>query len=244
MVTLSELQTQVSARYDRLGAPAWPDPHPGRVAPRDEEYSRITEPERYRIVHLRARVWAEVLGAVPGIAVEPLAPAPLDDDGRLGRFDRGVRITSSRPGTLPLLLLERDAPLLNPDAVAPAPGAASTAGTEPGPRVISVLHISVAEPGVGIEMQPTCGCDACDSGSEDLLSAVDEAIGRVVGGPFVTLRGPGWHATWSPDGSSGGGLGRGPDYDQVMDQCRRLARGEDVRLPRGVRAYVGRPWFG
>lgn len=236
MVTLDDLRAQVAAAYDRLGAPAWPDPHPGRTSPREEEYSRVTDPERYRIVQLRARVWAEALGAVPGVTVEPIDPAPLDDEARLGRFDRGVRITVLRPGTLPLLLLERDAPLLRPDGSTDVAASGTT-------RTIPVLHISVAEPTVGIEMQPTCGCDACDSGSDDLLRAIDEAIGRVVGGPFVTLRGPGWHATWSPDGGSAGGVGRGPDYDQVMDQCRRLARGEDVRLPAGTRAYVGRPWF-
>lgn len=233
MVTLRDLQAQVAATYDRLGAPAWPNPHPDGAPPRDEEYSRVTDPDRYRIVHLRARVWAETLGAVPGVTVEPLAPAPLDDDGRLGRFDRGVRITSSRPGTLPLLLLERDAPVLEPDA----------SGRDAAGAPLPVLHIGVAEPTVGVEMLPDCGCDACDSGSDDLLRAIDETIGRVVGGPFVALRGPGWHATWSPDGGSSGGVGRGPNHDQVMDQCRRLAHGEDVRLPRGTRAFVGRPWF-
>jgi hypothetical protein len=230
MVTLSELQAQVAASYDRLDAPAWPNPHPGPTLPGDEEYSRVTDPERYRIVYLRAHVWADRLSAVPGVTVEPLAPAPLDDDGRLGRFDRGVRITSARPGTLPLLLLERDAPLVTP--------ADSAAGA-----TIPVLHISVAEPTVAVEMLPLCGCDACDSGSDDLLRAIDEAVGHVIGGPFVTLRGSGWHATWYPDGGHSGGEGRGPDHDTVLDQCRRLARGEDVRLPRGTRAFVGRPWF-
>jgi hypothetical protein len=231
MVTVSQLRAQVAAAYDRLDAPAWPDPHPGRSMPRDEEYSRVTHPERYRIVHLRARVWADRLVAVPGVTVESLAPAPLDDDGRLGPFARGVRITSARPGTLPLLLLERDAPLLTPDR----PEAGET---------IPVLHICVAEPTVALEMLPVCGCDACDSGSDDLLLTIDQAIGRVVGGPLVTLRGPGWHATWYPDGGSSGGTGRGPDHNRVMDQCRRLARGEDVRLPEDTRAFVGRPWFG
>ena len=44
-----------------LDLPAWPDPHPDGAPPREEEYSRVTEPQRYRIAAARARVWAEVL---------------------------------------------------------------------------------------------------------------------------------------------------------------------------------------
>jgi hypothetical protein len=56
-------------------------------------------------------MWAQALVEAPGIDVATLAPVALDSDGRLGRFDRGVRLTSARGGTLPLLLLQRDAPL-------------------------------------------------------------------------------------------------------------------------------------
>lgn len=225
MVSLSELQARVAVGYDRLGLPSWPDPH-GNGAPRDEEYSRVTEPERYRIVHARAQVWANTLGELPGVTVEPLASGPLDADGRLGRFDRGRRLTSPRPGTLPLLLLERDAPLSGLDTS------------------LTVLHVSVVRPEVGLAMLPYCGCDACDTGSADLLRAVDEAIGNVVGGPFVALRGKGWHADWYPGGGSSGGAGQGPDHARVMDLARRLASGEDVALADGTEAFVGRPWFG
>ena len=131
----------------------------------------MTDPGRYGIVHARARVWADRLGEVPGVRVEPLAPAPLDEDGLLGRFDRGVRVTSARPGTLPLLLLERDAPVPGTDGL------------------LAVLHVSVVRPEVAVAMLPDCGCDACDTGSEDLLGAVDDAVGWVVGGPVVALRG-------------------------------------------------------
>ncbi len=193
--------------------------------PREEEYSRVTDPQRYRIVHARARAWVDRIGEVPGVGIKPLAPAPLDDDGRLGRFDRGVRLTSSRPGTLPLLLLERDAPLSGQDVS------------------MAVLHIAVVRPWVAVEMLPACGCDACDSGSQDLLHALDQAIGNVVGGPFVVQRGKGWHAQWHPGGGSSGGTGRGPDHAAAMDLCRRLAHGEAVRPPRDTEAFVGRPWL-
>ncbi|HEX5540848.1 MAG TPA: DUF6226 family protein [Micromonospora sp.] len=225
MVRLGELQAQVAVSYDRLGMPSWPNPRPVMASPREEEYSRVTEPERYGIVHVRARVWANRLGDLPGVEVETLAPAPLDDEGRLGRFDRGVRLTSPRPGTLPLLLLERDVRL---------PGREASQ---------AVLHISVVQPKIALAMLPDCGCDACDSGSDDLLHAIDQTICSVVGGPFVVLRGKGWYAQWHPDGGSSGGTGRGPDHAQVIELCRRLAGEEDIQLPNGTEAFVGRPWL-
>jgi hypothetical protein len=225
MVTLGELRARVAASYDRLGLPSWPNPHLGMASPREEEYSRVTEPNRYRIVHARARVWADRLGDSAGVHIETLAPAPLDDEGHLGWFDRGVRLTSSRPGTLPLLLLERDVRLAELDAY------------------LAALHISVRQPEVILGIFPDCGCDACDSGSDDLLRAIDETISHVIGGQYVVLRGKGWHAQWHPDGGESGGTGRGPDHAQVMELCRQLATGRDVRLPRGTQAFVGRPWL-
>jgi hypothetical protein len=215
---LAALQAEVATRYARLGLPSWPDPHPAMAAPRDEEYSRVTEPERYTVGHARARVWSELLAEQSGIAVTPLAPVPLDPDGHPKTFDRGVRITSSRADTLPLLLLERDEPL-------PA------------------LQVSAVRPEIALDRQPYCGCDACDDGSDHLLDAIDAAIGRTIGGPLVLLRGKDWHAEWDPDGSSSGRDGRGPDHQKVTEWCRRIAAGERVRLPRGTEAFVGRPWF-
>lgn len=225
VVGLDELRTRVAQSYDRLGMPSWPHPHPGRASPEEEEYSRVTDPGRYRIVHARARMWADRLGELPGVRVETLAPAPLDAEGRLGRFDRGVRVTSPRPGTLPLLLLERDARLSDQQAT------------------LAVLHLSIVRPQVAMEMLPQCGCDACDFGSEDLLDAVDDAIGNVIGGPFVALRGNGWHAQWHPGGSSSVGIRRKPKNARMIKLCRRLASGQNVRLPAGTEAFVGRPWF-
>lgn len=222
VVTVDELQDQMAKRYAALDLPAWPDPHPDR-SPRDEEYSRLTDPERYRIVHARARVWTELLGELPDVEVETLAPGPLAD--RRDGFDRGVRITSSRPGTLPLCLLERDV-------------------TSDGAS-LAVLHLAVVRPQMELgEAQPDCGCDACDSGSDDLLSAIDESVVHVVGGPFVVLRGDGWHAEWHPEGGSATGHRGGfDDFRELMDRCRRLADGQDVRLPKHTEAFVGRSWL-
>ena len=223
--TLGDLQAQVVANYASLDMPRWPNPRGWMESPRDDEYSRVTEPGRYRIVHARARVWAQVLGQLPGIAVAPLAPVALDSEGQLGMANRGLRLSSTRDSTLPLLLLERDAPL---------------SGRE---GSLAVLHVSVVAPEVCVAMLPDCGCDACDSGSDDLLGTIDEVIGHVVAGPFVVLRGHRWDAQWYPDGGRSGGAGSGPNHARMMDLCSRLASGEDVRIPKDAVAFVGHSWL-
>lgn len=223
--TLTDLRAEVDARFARLGLPAWPDPHPDRPPP-DEQYSRVTDPARYRVVHARGRLWVDVLAEALGTHVSAVAPEPPSPDGRRRGFERGVRVAPPRPDGLPLLLLECDA-RVRPD-------------DEP----VAVLEIAVVRPEVVVARQPDCGCDACDSGSADLLAAVDDVVARVVGGPYVVLRHPRWHAEWHPDGGSGGSDGARYDHDALMTTCRRLAAGENVRVPAGARAFVGRSWLG
>jgi hypothetical protein len=244
MASLDDVRSRVARSYQHLDLPSWPDPHPHGAFPREDEYSRFTEPGRYRIVHARARAWAARLGEIAEVTVETLSAPDLAADGHPDRSDRGLRLTSSRPGTLPLLLLERDVPW--PELDTP----------------LALLQVSVVRPGIALATQPECGCDACDSGSRDLLDAIDRAVGSVVGGPFVALRGRGWQAQWHPDGGSSagtrmrmpdsgrwhgqwlrGGRRRGPDHAHVMELCRRLADGQEVRLPRGTEVFVGRSWL-
>ncbi|MFL6128566.1 MAG: DUF6226 family protein [Mycobacteriales bacterium] len=72
--------------------PSWPSPHPGMSSPREEEYSRVTEPERFRIVHARARVWADRLGDVRrGLRGSPLAELSLLTESQAGRAGWGLR---------------------------------------------------------------------------------------------------------------------------------------------------------
>ena len=225
MVTVSELQAKVASRFDRLDLPSWINPHPNMASPREEEYSRVSDSERYRVVHSRARLWAAVLEDALGAHPHALTSGSVAPDGYSGSFDRGVRLTPGQPGALPLLLLERDAPTHSGDATLP------------------VLDVGVGDPGVVFSSLPDCGCDACDSGSSDLLEAVDSTIGHVVGGPFVVLRGKRWCAQWHPEGGTASNEGRGPDFKKVMDLCRRLADRETVRLPRHTEALVGRSWL-
>src|SRR5690606_16981512 len=126
---------------------------------------------------------------------------------------------------LPLLLLERD--VVAEDREVP----------------LAVLDVAVVRPEIVVENRPDCGCDACDGGSTDLLEAIDAAVMRVVGGPFVVLRGPGWDAQWHPDGGRAGSSGKGPDFGATMELCRRLAAGERTPLPARTTAFVGRSWL-
>lgn len=219
------MQSRVERESARRGLRSWPSPRPPLESPGEQEYSRVSKPSRYAIVHLRARLWAEALAEVPGVSAASPAPGLLDDERQWGRFDRAVTIRSARDGTLALLLLERDVPV---------------EGQE---DTLAVLHIAVDVPQASVAVLPDCGCDACDSGSQDLLEAVDDAIRRVVGGPFVFLLGRQWQAYWHPDGGGSAGAGRGPDHGQVMHWCQRLAAGDRPRLPKDVRAFVGRSWF-
>jgi hypothetical protein len=109
MATVSELQARVASTYEGLHLPAWPDPHSGMTSPRDEEYSRVTDPERYRIVHARAATWAAALHEALDVPIETLAQSDAADAGPHA-FDRGVRLVPRQPDALPLLLLERDVP--------------------------------------------------------------------------------------------------------------------------------------
>jgi hypothetical protein len=90
-------------------------------------------------------------------------------------------------------------------------------------------------------MLPDCGCDACDSGSDDLLSAIDEVIGHVVAGPFVVLRGHRWDAQWSPDGGRSAGAGSGPDHTRMMDCVAAWQAAKTSAYPRMPSRSLGTP---
>ncbi|WP_420871334.1 DUF6226 family protein [Micrococcus yunnanensis] len=93
MTTLPRLRAEVARRYAALDLPAWPAPHPDGAPPREEEYSRVTDPQRYRIAGARARVWAEVL-AEAGAAV---APGGGRRPGAGARAAAGLRMRRLRP---------------------------------------------------------------------------------------------------------------------------------------------------
>ncbi|WP_166844166.1 DUF6226 family protein [Isoptericola sp. BMS4] len=226
---LEELIARVHGEYARAGMPSWPPPRPDGAEAREEEYSRVSDVHKYRVVHARARAWTTALADLPGVRVEHRGP--VDGVAQAysdlpGSFDRATHLTCDRSGTLPLVLLERDA-----------------VSYEHGDSV-DLLQITVGEPPFPVDMQPDCGCDACDVGSAGLLEAIDDRVVEIVGGPFVTVRGRRWSATWHPDGGGMSGSPRAPHgFTSVMAACRRLAAGEAARLPEGCAVQVGHAWI-
>ncbi|MCV7565684.1 DUF6226 family protein [Micrococcus luteus] len=213
MTTLPRLRTEVARRYAALDLPTWPAPHPDGAPPREEEYSRVTDPQRYRIAGARVRVWAEVL-AEAGAAVvpDPVRGIPFDEAGRADLavpVDRALRVAppADVDGASPWWLLETDVPQDDDGGVLP------------------VLRVAVGAPGQVHALLPDCGCDACDPGSDELLEAVDQAVVRADGTAEGQARAPRW------------------SFEALTDACRDLAAGGRPRLPRGTEATVRAGWF-
>ncbi|WP_127552074.1 DUF6226 family protein [Actinoplanes sp. OR16] len=96
---MGEVRERVAARYAELDLPAWANPHADEWPTRDEsEYSRVTDPQRYRIVAERARLWVEALAGLPGV-------------GRTDPAAGHTVLTSAAPGALPIhVFVDEDPP--------------------------------------------------------------------------------------------------------------------------------------
>jgi hypothetical protein len=158
-----ELIEAVEVAFERLSfdLTRWPDPHPDRN-PDDSEYERVTNAERYRIVGARAEAWAVAVAQL-GLAdsqgrVEWVEPPQTD-------FRRPVMIVPNAVGALPVVIARHRL------------GDCDDAG----------LTLGVGSPALPIMFLPDCGCDACDSGSQDLIDVVDEYFHAIVTGKFRRL---------------------------------------------------------
>ncbi|TCJ30747.1 DUF6226 family protein [Nocardioides jejuensis] len=90
---LADVECTMLAEYAEAGMPSWPSPRRIGDVPADDEYSRVTDPERYAVVHARAAAWASALAGLPDVSVSR--------DGDL------LRVSSSRARTAPLHLALR-----------------------------------------------------------------------------------------------------------------------------------------
>jgi Family of unknown function (DUF6226) len=165
VVTEQELLDAVDETFAVTGrglAP-WPDPHPDR-RPRDEEYSRLSDPAKWRIVGARADAWLIALRAAGLAEVERNAPIRWEGPPRTV-VSRADRLVPHVAGGLPLIF----------------------ARSRLGPVDDAGVTLGVGDPAVVITWIPDCGCDACDSGSQDVLDELDEAIVGVVSGAFRRL---------------------------------------------------------
>ncbi len=217
LVDLDALRQRVDAEFRDTGSrtPPWPDPHPDRQ-PADEEYSRVSDPGKYRIIGARADAWLRSLAGLELAGVEDVDdPAGAwRDEPTGGAVARARRVRPVRAGALPLLVC--------------------TSGFA-GVSDNGVL-IGVGDPALQVATIPDCGCDACDSGSADLLAELDRLVLDVVGGQFihvVTSRGTvtAGSGGWSATGFRGGGAA---GIERVL---------ADARLGRSRHQVLrGAPW--
>ena len=203
MTTEPELLTAVELAFEITGRGLrpWPDPHPDR-SPLAEQYSRLLDPAKWRIIGARSDAWSKAL-TDNGVAVierdvsvdwqDPPGPA-------ITRTDRIVPVAA---GALPIVVARSRLDDIDDAGV-----------------VLGVGH-----PSVLVALFPDCGCDACDSGSQDELDHLDRHMLGIVAGRFRRLTRRGRQITTiDADGSSGSGkFGRG-ERRQNPRRSSRLAR--------------------
>jgi hypothetical protein len=181
------------------GTAPWPDPHPDRNPP-EEQYSRLSDPAKYRIVTARADAWVAAVTELeladaeevtePDAAWRTKPPVPLS---------RAVRLRPHRPGAASLLLGYDDALGGVPD---------------------TGLVVGLGDPAAQLTMIPDCGCDACDSGSEYLLDELDRIVRGAVSGDLVHVTTPSGSAFGTRDGWSAQGFPRRTDVGALLDEAR------------------------
>lgn len=165
VVAEAELREAVDAAFVTTGRSfrSWPDPHPDRPPP-EEEYSRLLDPAKWRILGARADAWLHALVDTGLARVEPNAvvswrgkPGPI-----ISRTDRVVPVVS---GALQLTVARSRLEDVDDAGVT----------------------LGLGDPAVCIDWFPQCGCDACDSGSQNELGYFDEHMGVIVSGTFRRL---------------------------------------------------------
>ena len=164
------------------GLAGWPDPHPDR-SPGDEEYSRLSDPAKWRIIGARADAWiAAIVDAGLAVIIDVDARVPWRaPPGPV--VSRTTLVVPKVGGALPLSVARSQL------------GSVDDAG----------VVLGAGDPAVCVVFIPDCGCDACDSGSQDVLDELDVHIVGVVSGAFrrlwrddreITVIGDhGWRAT-------------------------------------------------
>ena len=145
------------------GLDGWPDPHPDRM-PLKEEYSRVTNPHRWKILAARAEAWFAAMAAA-GIAEIEEAPVAWREQPRIP-VDHTFQAVPLAPGAIPLVVAWNRIEEVDWPAVV----------------------LGVGDPAEVVTIVPDCACDACDSGSQDALDELDEYVLGVVTGSYRKLR--------------------------------------------------------
>jgi hypothetical protein len=184
----------------------WPDPHPGGRPAGEAEYSRVTEPERYRLLAARADAWVEAIVAAGLGEAEQVDPGSVTWVGEQHLVPGRTTVVSGGPGTQPVVVA-----LLQDE---------------------TFVQIGVGDPVEVLELQPDCGCDACDTGSVDLLDTVDDAFVLALGGGVLVVRDGDRVVRRTLDGWSSSGVS---DAERWLDDAAAGRRTDGV--------VEGEPWL-
>ncbi|MGQ7786277.1 DUF6226 family protein [Nesterenkonia sp. PF2B19] len=245
-LTRDDVRAAVEAEYraDPLSEISWDDQYPQRLLPGggseppEDAYSRVSEPERYRIVGARARAWERALerlglgDAVPTIA-PTTAPATVP-----------TAVLTAVPASWTFRPEQPQVRLIVPRRSDAQPLVLVTGALEGVGETVVAVGMGDARGGsepVLLGWEPDRGCDACDSGSADLLAAVDQEILTVVGGAVHVSGGGGrrrWVAWTTPGGHRASGRRIPRDVDGILTDARA------GRVRRGWQVLCGESWWG
>ncbi|MCW2737414.1 DUF6226 family protein [Nocardioides sp.] len=82
----------------------WPHPHPGGAGPAEHEYSSVTDPERYRLLGMRAEAWVQVITATGLGVVRTTDPTRLRWRAEHHLTPTRVAVVRGAAGTQPLVV--------------------------------------------------------------------------------------------------------------------------------------------
>ena len=204
MFTADELLDAVNAAFVETGRgfASWPDPH-GDRSPLDEEYSRLTDPAKWRILGARVDAWVTALV-----------------DTHLARLERQTAIRWRTPPGPVVSRTDRLVPNAR-DALQVVVGRSRIGDIDD-----AGVTLGVGDPAVCVAWFPHCGCDACDSGSRHELDELDVLMLSIVSGAYrrlsagdrvVTVMHDGrWSASGLLDEQSAGGVLADPSgWDEI-----------------------------
>ena len=130
----------------------------------DEAYSRVTNAAKWRILAARTDAWLTAL-VDAGLATVETGARPRWTAHQLPLIDHAERVLPVAAGALELVV----------------------AHSRIGDVVDAGVVLGVGSPAECIARIPDCGCDACDSGSDNELDDLDVYVNGVVTGAFRRL---------------------------------------------------------
>lgn len=165
---MTELLDRVEAEFARTahGLEPWPDPwgahrrDPEWEVP-GEAYSRVTDPDKWRLIGARFEAWIAALVRLGG-AEREVVDAPVWAEELNRSYTTVERVVPRAAGAVSFTVgrLEVDAP---------------------------GVVLAMGDPLVVIEHFPDCGCDACDSGSDAEIEVIDDHVTAVAAGTYRRL---------------------------------------------------------